>query len=1162
MKIKKLKIHRMPGFPNGLKGFDKLAGNVNVIAGPNGSGKSSTARVIQKLIWWNNKTTGYQLDAEVDVQDELNRIEIDSQSYIRTDSKKKTQEDFSYISPAEFSNQYMLALHDLVKDNDDNLAGIIAREVNGGVDLRKATEKLGYKQAQPNLGHPAYREYSTANATYHQLEKEQAGIIKDEENLQLLEDEKKQSVEASKLREWYEKALHYLKSKESYNLISTRMEQFPLSLARMKEDDIKAIENLEQRIRAIDLSLTESASIIETNKQKIDNLRLSNADSITDEQVHELAERIALQKDLIANINTCEREIKKQQLACDHAAGFISSEYELAGLRELNLKQVRNLSEFIRTANEISGSYNSLLDRKEQLEKELDTIKSKLSQSNSSADNLSKGAGILSEWLKTHNYSPAKKEWPWWILPVWGIVAVLSGFYGGIAGMIAIIVLSLILVPILLKLNKPANHPTGEMNIRIADYEKLKLPPPSAWESEAVATQIHELLKELEIHIQKRNLEEKITQLCFEIEKVRTRLNETEATYQDYRQSIGILPEKLEQLTDNYNSFYAFLCNMLKWQETVTELEKLDTEKQAYTENYNKQQKEIDTLLQSINFPSADNPEQASARLQSILKEKEIRKDALNEIAAQNKITLLRQQERSNSQDALQEIYQRLEITFGQKNDILLMHEQFNNYIKVREQLNQEQANLNANFKLLQDNPLYEQYKEVLPSLTIDEVQLKIKEYEIQAERQKEIFQKVAEVSAQVKDKKARNDIEVALNRKEEAITGLNELLKSNLKSVTGGMIISHLHEEISLNNENQVFKQANQILGSITKGRYNLILSEGLQPTFRALDNVLNHVQNLTEISTGTRVQLLLAIRLAYIESQENTVKLPLLADELLANSDDERSEAIIRSLIEISRNRQLFYFTAQADEVEKWKHYMQTNPELESEIIQLGNKIIEYDKTTPAIKPIILAQEVCSPAGFDHESYGNQIEVPAFDILEQGVSEIHLWYLIEDTNLLYTCLKQGLYQWGQLNSFLENAGRISGLDDNLWKSLKSKILVFDRFKEMYSLGRSRKINREILVQSGAVTDVYLDKMSELLHTTNYDAKIFLDALDAGAIKGFRANKKEELRTYLLENNYISTASPYDEEDIRIKISALISNMDMGRSEAERFLNRFLAIQ
>ncbi len=1154
MKIKKLHISRMPGFPRGLKGFDKLAGNVNIIAGANGSGKSSTARVIQKLIWWDAKTTGYQVDAEVVVNDELNRIEIDSQSYTRTDSHKKTHEDFSYISPAEFSNQYMLALHDLVKDNDDNLASIIAREVNGGVDLREAAKKLEYKHTLPNTGHPLYKEYDSANKLYAENEKKQAEIITEEKNISALEEEKKQAEQASRLKDWYEKAFHYLQSKEKFASISARMEQFPPSLAKMKEDDLQSVEALEKRISDIDLSLTESASIQESGRENLSKLRIPHDKDIPDEQLNELSDRIGQLKDITQQISTCEREISKHQLVITQAEKCINPEHELSGLRELNLEQVRNLSEFIRTANETLGAHQLLTDRKIQLESELAVLKGKIGLHTFTQKDLITAVSVLSDWLKTNSGQSANHSWIMWLLPIWGIVAALLAFFAGIAGISIAAVLSLCLIPVILKSNK---RQTGQPPQNEELSRRLSLP--SVWDSETVAAKIQELLDELETRTRETNLSERINQLNFDIEKSRQRINEIHVRYQGYKQSIGALPEKLEQLTDNYNAFYVFVCNVIKWQEAITEADKLESEKQTYIYHTRQQLDEINRLFTSVGFQAVSNHEQASACLQSLLKEKDIRKDIFNEIAAQDKIKILRQQERSKCVESLHEIYNRLEISSGQKSDISLLNSQYNSYIKVREQLNEEQGNLNANFRLLQNHPIYQEYSEMISILTADEIQLKIKEQEIHAERQTELLQRLADIRAQVKDKKIRNDIEIALSRKEEALSGLNDLLKTTLKSMTGGMIISRLHEEISLNNENQVFKQANKILGSITKGRYSLILSEGLTPTFLALDNILNHVQALTEISTGTRVQLLLAIRLAYIESQENEIKLPLLADELLANSDDERSEAIIRSLIEISRNRQLFYFTAQADEVVKWKHYINANPELDSEVILLGNKLIEYEKTTLAIQPINLAQEVCPPLDFDHAGYGKQLSVPPFNILEQEATEIHLWYLIEDVNLLYTCLQYGIYQWGQLNAFLGNAGHLPGLDERLLRGFKDKIFLFNRLKEIYSFGRSRKISREILVKSGAVTDIYMDKMTELLQTTNYNPELFLESLDSGAVKGFRSNKKEELRTYLLENNYTSAVSPYQEEDIHIKVSAQVSNLNIDMNEAERFVNRFI---
>jgi uncharacterized protein YhaN len=80
--------------------------------------------------------------------------------------------------------------------------------------------------------------------------------------------------------------------------------------------------------------------------------------------------------------------------------------------------------------------------------------------------------------------------------------------------------------------------------------------------------------------------------------------------------------------------------------------------------------------------------------------------------------------------------------------------------------------------------------------------------------------------------------------------------------------------------------------------------------------------------LSTGTKIQLMMAVRLAFIEESEQGVMLPILADELLANSDDERSAAMIGALCEISRaGRQVFYFTAQEDEVQRWEEWVSSH-------------------------------------------------------------------------------------------------------------------------------------------------------------------------------------------------------------------------------------------
>ena len=66
--------------------------------------------------------------------------------------------------------------------------------------------------------------------------------------------------------------------------------------------------------------------------------------------------------------------------------------------------------------------------------------------------------------------------------------------------------------------------------------------------------------------------------------------------------------------------------------------------------------------------------------------------------------------------------------------------------------------------------------------------------------------------------------------------------------------------------------------------------------------------------------MQILLSVRLAFVKQQEQGAKLPIVLDETLANTDDLRAKIIIESLIKLANEgRQIFYFTAQGDEIAK---------------------------------------------------------------------------------------------------------------------------------------------------------------------------------------------------------------------------------------------------
>src|SRR5699024_7581751 len=106
-----------------------LAANINVIAGPNASGKSSTARMIQNVIWKQNiDRISVAVKIEVDKKDW--DLHIDNGYY----SSQSNGLDVALpsIPAVEEAKRYFLALHELIKEDDQNLAAAILQEAIGG----------------------------------------------------------------------------------------------------------------------------------------------------------------------------------------------------------------------------------------------------------------------------------------------------------------------------------------------------------------------------------------------------------------------------------------------------------------------------------------------------------------------------------------------------------------------------------------------------------------------------------------------------------------------------------------------------------------------------------------------------------------------------------------------------------------------------------------------------------------------------------------------------------------------------------------------------------------------------------------------------------------------------------------------------------------------
>src|SRR5699024_4135472 len=129
--------------------------------------------------------------------------------------------------------------------------------------------------------------------------------------------------------------------------------------------------------------------------------------------------------------------------------------------------------------------------------------------------------------------------------------------------------------------------------------------------------------------------------------------------------------------------------------------------------------------------------------------------------------------------------------------------------------------------------------------------------------------------------------------------------------------------------------------------------------------------------------------------------------------------------------------YFTAQWDEMRAWKEYLK-NAGMHFQVYNLGE--VHEKMSRPVVEdvlPVILKDgDIPAPKEMSYTEYGERLN-PDFHLLEDETDQLHLYFLMENTEDLYLLLKKGIHNWGQLKHYLRNEGRVDGLS----AEMKSKM-------------------------------------------------------------------------------------------------------------------------
>lgn len=184
-------------------------------------------------------------------------------------------------------------------------------------------------------------------------------------------------------------------------------------------------------------------------------------------------------------------------------------------------------------------------------------------------------------------------------------------------------------------------------------------------------------------------------------------------------------------------------------------------------------------------------------------------------------------------------------------------------------------------------------------------------ELDMCAARRKQVQEQLGSVSHQLEQLAADDRLADINFRMSDCDRRLYETAKQWSVATIAKWALEKAKYTFEIQHQPEVLKAANHLFASLTEGRYQRIVMP-IGETIISVQNASGDWINAEHLSQGTKEQLFLALRLGFLqELKKHRMVSPIFIDDILVNFDIQRLRAAIRTLIEWSREFQIFFFT-----------------------------------------------------------------------------------------------------------------------------------------------------------------------------------------------------------------------------------------------------------
>lgn len=1109
MKLERIAVTQLPGIRPGFT-VKAFGSGLNVITGPNASGKSSLVRALHHLLYEAPEPSGGALTLEANLRSAAGLWTV-----TRSGSQIVWQQEGQVVErpslPAgDFLHCYFLSLDDLLKEDEteEKILDRLRRALSGGFDLKAVRSSLF--DVRDRAGQTEQRNLEKAQRKLRELSQASAALERDQrQRLPRLEEDLEAAQEASARATRVEAALAWLAARQEHLAAKARLEAFPSGMEKIFGQEITRLEELEERAETLQEAQREARRERDRAQAAI------KATGLADDPPHE-AELVARKVDL-----------EKVQ---EHSTRLEETARQLTKLKARETSAVEALSP--RGAPDLRlspGNVNQAVDLAEKLrhaERRVQELEKAVEASPPDAGAVQAHQTLAQElrrWLRQIDRFRRRRL-------VGGALAVLAFALATIVnaaleGHRETVLLaagaSLAGLWILWQL-RSLSRERQEAERRVAE---TALPPPKFWTVPGVT----ERLKQADEHLAELLLQQQAAQkarlLQEDLSEAQGRLAALLETKKAVAAKLGFDPSVTGE----------GVARFLKLAEDLdrarTERKELEETAEATTQQMTERLARVASFLARFGA-RIDPASKDEARIKAELRLLEgsvatLKEEKRNLQEARRKSESLAENIEETQTSTLR-LYEEAGLEEGDRQELVKRVRALKSF--------KEEAQATAEAELLErerrtqvddDGELVRRVEEG------DEAGLRslLNEFSTRAGQLEELQKARADLQAKIDQASQGRQLEEAQLARDEAYDALHEAYEATMRATAGSFLLDEVMAEHRSDQEPAVLATARERFGRFTHHRYDLEVDEA--GSFRARDTTQGIIQEISALSTGTRMQLLLAVRLAWTSELERDAEpLPLFLDEALTTSDPERFGEIARNLAGLARDedRQVFYLSAHPADVLRWEEATGERPHH----IDLVDVRFQTAGHEPKDYALPAREQIPAPEGRSPEEYAALLQVPAVDPFEDP-GGIHLFYLLRDDLTLLRDLMQDwrLINLGQLETLLESdAAEQAVADPALRLSLQGRCQAARTWVRLWRRGRGRPVGRNELEASGAVSLAFIDAVTELAESVGGNAQDFIEALRDGGVSGFRRNKMEELEEWLQEEGHLDPEEPLTAEE------------------------------